>query len=163
MSAYGLAALAFLVFLLQSSVIPFLFDGLVAPDLWLVVIVLSTLIFDKRTAMSLAVIGGLLQDIVIGNLFGLHLMPYLAIAALYLALGKERYNKHWYISLIAIALASVLFLALSAFVMWCAQSRHLAVTYIFYMGFPFILVNAATMLLCHHPLWAMKKEGKTRW
>ncbi len=163
MSRYALAALTFLVFLLQSSVIPFFFNGMTQPDLWLVVVVLATLIFDNRTALTLAVIGGLLQDIVIGNLFGLHLLPYLAIAALYLALGKERYNKHWYISLIAITLASVLDLLLSAFVMWCAQSRQLAVSYIFYMGFPFILVNAAAMLFFHHPLWAMKKEGKTRW
>ncbi len=163
MNAYAVAALSLLVFLLQSAFLPFFFDGLTQPDLWLVVVVLSTLIFDKKTALSLAFIGGLLQDIVISNLFGLHLLPYLVISSLYLALGKERYNKHWYISLIAIVLASLLYLLLSAFVMWCARSQHLAISYIFYLGVPFTLWNAAGMLCFHHPLWAMKKEGKTRW
>lgn len=77
-----------------------LFSGLHQPDLWLVVIVLATLIFDNKTAMTLALVGGLLTDLVTGNLFGLHLLPYLAIAALYLALGRKRYNRHWYISLL---------------------------------------------------------------
>ncbi len=163
MSGYRLAALALVTFFLQASVIPFFFDGLTQPDLWLVVIVLATLIFDNRTAMILALVGGLLSDILIGNLFGLHLLPYLAIAALYLALGKKRYNKHWYISLIAILLASGLYLFLSAFVMWCATAKHLAISYILYMGIPFTLWNAAGMLVFHSPMWAMKRERKTRW
>ncbi len=163
MNAYALAAIAVLVSLLQSSFLPFFFSGLTQPDLWLVVVVLSTLIFDKKTALSLALIGGLVQDILISNLFGLHLLPYLVISSLYLALGKERYNKHWYISLIAIVLASLLYLLLSGFVMWCARSQHLAISYIFYVGIPFTLWNVVGMLCLHHPLWAMKKEGKTRW
>ena len=47
MSGYALAFLSFLVFLVQSSVMPFFFSGLHQPDLWLVVIVLATLIFDN--------------------------------------------------------------------------------------------------------------------
>ena len=54
MSGYALAFLSFLVFLVQSSVMPFFFSGLHQPDLWLVVIVLATLIFDNKTAMTLA-------------------------------------------------------------------------------------------------------------
>ena len=53
MSGYALAFLSFLVFLVQSSVMPFFFSGLHQPDLWLVVIVLATLIFDNKTAMTL--------------------------------------------------------------------------------------------------------------
>ena len=49
MSGYALAFLSFLVFLVQSSVMPFFFSGLHQPDLWLVVIVLATLIFDNKT------------------------------------------------------------------------------------------------------------------
>ena len=60
MSGYALAFLSFLVFLVQSSVMPFFFSGLHQPDLWLVVIVLATLIFDNKTAMTLALVGGLL-------------------------------------------------------------------------------------------------------
>ena len=163
MSAYALVGLSFLLFFAQSSFIPFFFDGLVQPDIWLVVIVLSTLIFDNQTALALAIIGGLLQDIVIGNLFGLHLLPYLVIASLYLILGKERYNKHWYISLIAILLASTLYLLFSAAVMLCARGQYLAMSYIYYIGIPFTLLNAVGTLFFHNPLWAMKRERKTRW
>ena len=56
MSGYALSFLSFFIFLVQSSVMPFIFSGLHQPDLWLAVIVLATLIFDNKTAMTLALV-----------------------------------------------------------------------------------------------------------
>ena len=143
MSGYALAFLSFLVFLVQSSVMPFFFSGLHQPDLWLVVIVLATLIFDNKTAMTLALVGGLLTDLVTGNLFGLHLLPYLASAALYLALGRKRYNRHWYISLFAMTLASLLYALLSWLVLLAAGSHVFSISYILYFVMSTTFMNGA--------------------
>lgn len=99
MSAYSLLLLSGVIFLLQSSFLPFLFNGIMQPDLWLTVIALSSLVVDRKTAILLAAIGGLLQDVVTSNFFGLHLLPYLGITLLFLKFGRDRYNKHWHISL----------------------------------------------------------------
>lgn len=140
-----------------------LFSGLHQPDLWLVVIVLATLIFDNKTAMTLALVGGLLTDLVTGNLFGLHLLPYLVIAALYLALGRKRYNRHWYISLFAMTLASLLYALLSWLVLLAAGSRVFSISYILYFVMSTTFMNGAAVLFLHRPLWAMKREGEPKW
>ena len=152
MSGYALAFLSFFVFLVQSSVMPFFFSGLHQPDLWLAVIVLATLIFDNKTAMSLALVGGLLTDLVTGNLFGL-----------YLALGRKRYNRHWYISLFAMTLASLLYALLSWLVLFAAGSHVFSISYILYFVMSTTFMNGAAVLFLHRPLWAMKREGEPKW
>ena len=107
--------------------------------------------------------GGLLTDLVTGNLFGLHLLPYLAIAGLYLALGRKRYNRHWYISLFAMTLASLLYALLSWLVLLAAGSHVFSISYILYFVMSTTFMNGAAVLVLHRPLWAMKREGEPKW
>ena len=113
--------------------------------------------------MTLALVGGLLTDLVTGNLFGLHLLPYLAIAALYLALGRKRYNRHWYISLFAMTLASLLYALLSWLVLLAAGSHVFSISYILYFVMSTTFMNGVAVLFLHRPLWAMKREGEPKW
>lgn len=109
MSTYSLVLLSCIIFLLQSSFLPFLFNGIMQPDLWLTVIALAAVIVDRKSAFILAGVGGFLQDIVTSNFFGLHLLPYLVITLLFVKFGRHRYNKHWYVSLLSVLLASVIY------------------------------------------------------
>ena len=163
MSTLSLVVLSVVVFFLQLSFLPFLFDGITQPDLWLVVIALSTLVFEKRTCLILAMVGGLLQDIVISNFFGLHLLPYLAITLLFLELGRERYNRHWYISLLAVLIASAIYVVLSSLIMWWAGSHYPPISYFLYLGLPFIAMNGVGSLFLHRIIWGMKREGEPQW
>ena len=163
MSTLSLVVLSVVVFLLQASLLPFLFNGISQPDVWLVVIALVTLVFGKRTCLILAMVGGLLQDIVIGNLFGLHLLPYLAITLLFLELGRERYNRHWYISLLAVLIASAIYMVLSSFIMWWAGSHFPPISYFLYLGLPFLFMNGICSLFLHRIIWGMKREGEPQW
>lgn len=163
MSNLSLVVLSVVVFFLQSSFLPFLFDGITQPDVWLVVIALATLVFEKRTCLILAMAGGLLQDIVISNFFGLHLLPYLAIALLFLELGRERYNRHWYISLLAVLIASAIYVVLSSLIMWWAGSHYPPISYFLYLGLPFIGMNGICSLFLHRIVWGMKREGEPQW
>ena len=54
MSTYSLVVLSAVIFLLQSSFLPFLFNGIMQPDLWLTVIALSAVILDRKSALILA-------------------------------------------------------------------------------------------------------------
>ena len=163
MSAYSLLLLSGVIFLLQSSFLPFLFNGIMQPDLWLTVIALSSLVVDRKTAILLAAIGGLLQDVVTSNFFGLHLLPYLGITLLFLKFGRDRYNKHWYISLLAVLLASVIYVVVSSIIMGWAGSRYPSLFYFVYLGIPLVLMNGGCALALHPLIWMLKREEEPRW
>jgi len=112
----SLSALAAVLFILQSSVLPFFFNGTSQPDLFLVALSVLALVLDVRYVLMLAAVFGILQDVVIGNFFGLHLLPYLVVAWTFSKLTKEKFNRHWYVSLSAAAAGSVVFLVLSLLV-----------------------------------------------
>lgn len=57
MSTYSLVLLSCIIFLLQSSFLPFLFNGIMQPDLWLTVIALAAVIVDRKSAFILAGVG----------------------------------------------------------------------------------------------------------
>ena len=81
MSSFSITIFILVVIFIQASFAPMLFHGLVQPDLILTSIAIAALLFDKRKAFAIAMAGGLIQDIIIGNFFGLHLLPYLLITA----------------------------------------------------------------------------------
>ena len=74
-----LIGLSFGLFLLQSAILPFIFNGISQPDLWLVSIIIVAMIFKFDFAIIFALIAGFIQDLVISNFFGLHIFPYLII------------------------------------------------------------------------------------
>ena len=73
---------ALVVFILQSVVLPRVFNGIVQPNLILLFVIIVSLRFGQRKGTGVALLGGFLQDVVIGNFFGIHILPYLLVAAL---------------------------------------------------------------------------------
>lgn len=67
MSSFSITIFILVVILIQASFAPMLFHGLVQPDLILTSIAIAALLFDKRKAFAIAMAGGLIQDIIIGN------------------------------------------------------------------------------------------------
>lgn len=65
---FGLA-----VFFLQASVLPFLFSSFWVPDLWLTAMILTGVIYRPQDMIVMAMAAGMIQDLVMGNFFGLHL------------------------------------------------------------------------------------------
>ena len=79
---------ALVVFILQSVVLPRVFNGIVQPNLILLFVIIVSLRFGQRKGTGVALLGGFLQDVVIGNFFGIHILPYLLVAALSSYLGR---------------------------------------------------------------------------
>lgn len=160
-----LAGLCSGCFLLQSSIIPFFFQGSYQPDIWLVVIVMASMIFSTGQALLFAIIGGLIQDLVISNFFGLHLVPYIIITYGFSMLGKGKYNRHWYISMIAVAIGTVVFIVSSYFIMILGGINSMAFSYFLYTGIFLVGLNAIFVLFFHKLLWSLSSgfEGESRW
>lgn len=155
--------LSAVLFLLQSSVLPFLLNGLWEPDLWLTAVVISVLVFGRKTALALAVAGGLLQDIVTGNFFGLHLFPYLVVTLLTAFFMRERYNRKWLVSVLTVAAGSAACILCVWLVILLSGGRVQPAAYLMHYGLPQILMNCAAAVVLHHVLWNMKHEWEPRW
>jgi len=149
--------------ILQGSVIPFFFDGISQPDLWLVFIIISAMVFPVKYAYVLSIVGGLVQDLIIGNFFGLHLLVYIVITFIFVKFVKGKYNRNWYVSVISVIVGSLAFMGISTLVMWIAGVPLVSFLYLLYIGVPFIGYNAVCAFLLHRPLWYFKIEGESRW
>ena len=90
---------ALVVFILQSVVLPRVFNGIVQPNLILLFVIIVSLRFGQRKGTGVALLGGFLQDVVIG----IHILPYLLVAALSSYLGRSL-EKDQYILLILLVL-----------------------------------------------------------
>ena len=124
--------------ILQGSVIPFFFDGISQPDLWLVFIIISAMVFPVKYAYVLSIVGGLVQDLIIGNFFGLHLLAYIVITFIFVKFVKGKYNRNWYVSVISVIVGSLAFMGISTLVMWIAGVPLVSFLYLLYIGVPFI-------------------------
>ena len=154
MSSFSITIFILVVIFIQASFAPMLFHGLVQPDLILTSIAIAALLFDKRKAFAIAMAGGLIQDIIIGNFFGLHLLPYLLITALLVRFGRGRYTRHWYISLLAVVMATIL---------WWGGSHYLSYSYFLSLGIPLTFLNGLSSIILYNLLWRMKRESEPKW
>ncbi len=157
------ASLSFILFLVQSSILPFFFNGISQPDIWLVSIIIAALIFKLPFVLSLTVIGGLVQDLVISNFFGMHFFPYLIIAYGAAKYGKERYNRHWYVSVAAVIAGSIIYLLLTMIILVLGNIKIESPIYLLQTGLPFVAYNAAASLFLHRILWGLNFEREPRW
>ena len=98
------------------------------------------MVFPVKYAYVLSIVGGLVQDLIIGNFFGLHLLAYIVITFIF-----------------------VKFVGISTLVMWIAGVPLVSFLYLLYIEVPFIGYNAVCAFLLHRPLWYFKIEGESRW
>lgn len=163
MSTFAFAVTCILTFLIQSSVFPFFFNGIFQPDLWLTLIIIFTLIFDRKLVFSFTIIGGICQDVVTGNFLGLHLIPYLILAFLFSTFGRERFNRHWYVTFLAVALGSVFYVLLSGVIDWAGTGSAPEPMYFTYIGLYMVITNCILSLILHQMVWSLKSEGEIHW
>ena len=80
MNYWKLFSISVVLFFLQGSFLPLLLFGKWQPDIFLTVLIIFSLIFEKKEIFAFAVVFGLIQDLIIGNFFGLHIFPYVIIS-----------------------------------------------------------------------------------
>ena len=163
MSSFSMIVTGFLLFLIQWSVFPFLFSAQWQPDLWLTVMVMSTLIYDKKTVFIWAVAGGIIQDLTPGSSVGFHLFSYLVIASLFYWGGRRRFNRHWYVSCIAVMAGTLLGQIIFAIVAAISGEWVSVPAYIAFKCAPLMLVNGLAAICLHRILWSIRIEGDPQW
>ena len=92
----------------QSTLVPLLAIGGIKPDVLLVITVSAGLLCGKETGVGIGFFGGLLQDLLSGNVFGLNTFTKMVIG--YLAGMAERkvFKENIFLPVAAMMIASLL-------------------------------------------------------
>ena len=86
------------VIIIQSLVVPRWFPYSWAPHLLLDIALVVTILKGRSSGLLLAVVGGIVQDVMIGNYFGLHVVSYAAVSYALGSIHLTIYEEQWYAS-----------------------------------------------------------------
>lgn len=161
MTAYVLIGI--ITYLLQAQFIPALFYHGWQPNLILVWVVLVSLIKGRQPGLIVAIIGGVVHDILIGNFFGLHFFPYVILAYLFSMAGESFYEEQWYISFLAVVAATVLDGAIRMGMLYMARENISFLVYAVHYIWPAIWANAVIGIVIHEILWRTVEKDENLW
>lgn len=149
---------ACVVFILQSSVLPFLFGGVTQPNLIFVFVVLMALRHGQRAGVWTALLGGFCQDVVIGNFFGIHMLPYLiiALACSYIGRSVER-DQHILMILVVLAATECCIVLTVGVLVLTGQYVHV-VSYILEFSVPMLVYHGVLALFADRAVRSLRRE-----
>lgn len=104
-----LLAMVLLVFLLQTTVIPEIRIGGVHPNLVIMTLVVTLLIFDGKEGFIVAILSGLLQDVFLSKAIGINTLIYLLIALVLYRFKEVFFSENRMSVMIATALAGIFY------------------------------------------------------
>lgn len=160
---------AFIVFILQSAVLPFCFNGVSQPNLIFVFVVLMALRHGQRIGIYTALLGGFCQDVVIGNFFGIHLLPYLLIAIICGYIGRDLDRDQWILTVLIVLAATELNLVLDGLLLAASGQYIHLLAYLFEFSVPMLIYHGIVALPIDHIVWKLRRDdmfygfGGYRW
>lgn len=162
MKAVSTILFILLLYLLQGTVSPYIFHGW-QPDLFLVWVIVTTLVKRAKAGYQAAFVGGVIQDVLIGNLLGLHLFPYLIVVFLVVRTASEIYEEQWYRSSLAVVWATFIEMALQVGLLQFGGFEVTWWSYLWRYAVPAILVNAILAIPLHYLIWSRVERETYHW
>lgn len=155
--------IAIILFLVQGVVLPSLLGRPWIPDLVLVLIVIFATFHHKRWALWTTILGGLLQDIVISDFFGLHFFPYLLVYYVTSRWAPRVYKEQWYITVLTVILASLLDQVSRLIILALTGASVSLPAYVWYFTLPEVLSQACIGWLFHKLTYQTTVQDTYRW
>ena len=149
---------AVIVFLLQSVVLPRIFNGVEQPNLIFIVVVLVALRFGQRIGIGAALIGGFVQDVVIGNFFGIHIVPYLVLAFAASYVGRMVEDGQRLLVILLLLVATELNLVLTYAVLALSGQFISLPAYLAQYSIPLLLYHGILVLPADKAVRKMRNE-----
>lgn len=163
MSVFYMIITGFCVFVIQWSIFPFLCSAIWQPDLWLTLLILSALMYDKKEILIWTIFGGFIQDITSGSMIGTHLLLYTIIALLFFKFVRQKFNRRWYISILAVMIGTFIYTILSGVLITISGENLSLPMYIAFKSVPLMLSNGVSALFMYNLLWNVTIEGESQW
>ncbi len=151
------------VIIIQSLVVPRWFPYSWAPHLLLDIALVVTVLKGRSHGMMLAVVGGIVQDVIIGNYFGLHVVSYATVSYMLGAMQGTVYEEQWYASAGWTGLGVALVMVLQIGLLWIVQEPIVMTTYIWNHGIPSIGIDALVGIVVHKLVWRWEEKDEYMW
>lgn len=152
--AYGLVGMV--VLLLQAVVLPRYFPYYAMPDLFLCFVVVLTLLKGRSVGLIVAFLSGILQDVVISNLFAFHIISYVTIAYICSRWSYSIYEEQWYKTAVGVAISTIVVAIIQGFILWIGKEPVQIWSYVFYHGLGAMFFNALLGAAIH---WALRSSS----
>ena len=151
------------VIIIQSLLVPRWFPYSWAPHLLLDIALVVTVLKGRSHGMMLAVVGGIVQDVIIGNYFGLHVVSYATVSYMLGAMQGTVYEEQWYASAGWTGLGVALVMVLQIGLLWIVQEPIVMTTYIWNHGIPSIGIDALVGIVVHKLVWRWEEKDEYMW
>lgn len=148
---------------LQSELLPLLFKQAWMPNLILTWIIVVALLKGRRAGITVAVIGGLVHDILISNLFGLHLFPYLVVAYVLSMWSHSVYEEQWYVTFFWVLGGTLLDAAVRIGMLLMARESVDVLIYAWHFVWPVVWLNGLIGIGLHELIWNFEKDDEYIW
>ena len=149
-------------YFVQAQVFPLLFQGTWMPNLLLAWMGAIAMVKGRRPALFAAAGAGIVQDVLISNVFGLHLLPYIAGTFVLTMRSGTVYKEQWYMSALAVLFLTLIDGAMQ-FGMILVGDLSIGFEYIVRTVLPTGLPNAALASCLHRVVWSMERREEYHW
>lgn len=150
----------FLVYFIQAQLLPAIFHTNWLPNLILTIVVMVTLFKGRRMGLMVAVIGGIVHDVLISNFFGLHLFPYVLVVYVLSTIKHRLYEERWYWSSAIVAICTLLDGLIRSIMLLASGSDIHIWAYIWHMVIPVLFWNGLLAAIIHGMLWWRKEDDQ---
>lgn len=151
---------AFLIFIVQSAILPFIFNGVSQPNLIFVFVILMALHHGQRVGIVTALVGGFCQDVVIGNFFGVHLLPYLALAIVCSYLGRDIEKDRFILTLLIVLGATEANLLVTGGLLALSGQYINIISYVLEFSIPMLIYHAVLTVLIDSAVWKLRRDDR---
>ena len=129
----------------------------------LTIALVVTVLKGRSTGMTLAILGGIVQDVIIGNFFGLHVVSYALVAYILGSLQYTIYEEQWYATAWWTGLGAAVVMFVQLGLLWIVQEPVDILTYIWNHGIPSIGIDALLGIVVHKLLWRWEEKDEYLW
>ena len=155
MTRLALVLCGFLIYFIQAQLLPAIFHTNIT--------VMVTLFKGRRMGIMVAIVGGIVHDVLISNFFGLHLFPYVIVVYLLSAVKHRIYEERWYWSSAIVAICTLLDGLIRSFMILASGGDlHLGV-YLLHMVVPVLFWNGVLGAIVHGLLWRKEEQQDYIW
>ena len=151
------------VIIIQSLIVPRWFPYSWVPHLLLDIALVVTVLKGRSHGMMLAVVGGIVQDVMIGNYFGLHVVSYATVSYMLGSMQGTVYEEQWYATACWTGVGATLVMALQMGLLWIVQEPIVMTTYIWNHGIPSIGIDALVGIVVHKLVWRWEEKDEYMW
>lgn len=163
MKRLALLLLGIALVLVQGVLAPRLMGQAWMPHILLIISLCVTLLKGRSVGLPLAAVSGIIQDVLIANYFGIHLVSYVAVAYIYGIFSHSIYEEQWYVTAWWMGVGSLATMCIQVLLLWIVQEPIQWWMYIWEHGIPAVIIDAALGAYVHKRLWALEERDEYMW